>query len=114
MKDGEGDIPLNQLSQTGAYEDAKRDFITITVNSETAYEVEEETGKYIVVVRQQNDEAVGSLTIKKTGEDLVGAKNVEDSLLTKMKNGIAGTINSISEFFGKEEVKMCIRDSATT
>ena len=85
-------------------EDAKRDFITITVNSETAYEVEEETGKYIVVVRQQNDEAVGSLTIKKTGEDLVGAKNVEDSLLTKMKNGIAGTINSISEFFGKEEV----------
>ena len=104
LKDGEGDIPLNQLSQTGAYEDAKRDFITITVNSETAYEVEEETGKYIVVVRQQNDEAVGSLTIKKTGEDLVGAKNVEDSLLTKMKNGIAGTINSISEFFGKEEV----------
>lgn len=104
LKDGESDIPLNQLSQTGAYEDAKRDFITITVNSETAYEVEEETGKYIVVVRQQNDEAVGSLTIKKTGENLVGAKNVEDSLLTKMKNGIAGTINSISEFFGKEEV----------
>lgn len=104
LKDGESNIPLNQLSQTGAYEDAKRDFITITVNSETAYEVEEETGKYIVVVRQQNDEAVGSLTIKKTGEDLVGAKNVEDSLLTKMKNGIAGTINSISEFFGKEEV----------
>lgn len=104
LKDGESDIPLNQLSQTGAYEDAKRDSITITVNSETAYEVEEETGKYIVVVRQQNDEAVGSLTIKKTGEVLVGAKNVEDSLLTKMKNGIAGTINSISEFFGKEEV----------
>lgn len=104
LKDGESDIPLNQLSQTGAYEDAKRDFITITVNSETAYEVEEETGKYIVVVRQQNDEAVGSLTIKKTGEDIVGAKNVEDSLLTKMKNGIAGTINSIIEFFGKEEV----------
>ncbi len=80
LKDGESDIPLNQLSQTGAYEDAKRDFITITVNSETAYEVEEETGKYIVVVRQQNDEAVGSLTIKKTGEDIVGAKNVEESL----------------------------------
>ena len=34
----------------------------------------------------------------------MGAKNVEDSLLTKMKNGIAGTINSIIEFFGKEEV----------
>lgn len=48
----------------------KRDFITITVNSETAYEVEEETGKYIVVVRQQNDEAVGSLTIKKQGKIL--------------------------------------------
>ena len=55
-------------------------------------------------MKMQNDEAVGSLTIKKTGEVLVGAKNVEDSLLTKMKNGIAGTINSISEFFGKEEV----------
>lgn len=24
LKDGESDIPLNQLSQTGAYEDAKR------------------------------------------------------------------------------------------
>ena len=34
LKDGESDIPLNQLSQTGAYEDAKRDSITITVNSD--------------------------------------------------------------------------------
>ena len=30
LKDGESNIPLNQLSQTGAYEDAKRDFITVS------------------------------------------------------------------------------------
>lgn len=104
LKDGKTNISLTRLSQTGAYEDAKRESITITVDSNTAYEVEDETGEYIVVVRQQNDEAVGSLTIKKTGEDLAGAKNVEDSLLTKMKNGMAGALNSVSEFFGGEEI----------
>lgn len=104
LKDGKTNISLTRLSQTGTYEDAKRESINITVDSNTAYEVEDKTGEYIVVVRQQNDEAVGSLTIKKTGEDLAGAKNVEDSLLIKMKNGVAGILNSVSEFFGGEEI----------
>lgn len=104
LKDGEKNISLTQLSKTGAYEEAKREAITITVDSNTAYEVEEKTGKYTVVVRQQNDEAVGSLTIQKTGEDLTGAKNVEDSFFTKMKNGMAGALNSVSGVFGGEEI----------
>lgn len=104
LKDGEKNISLTQLSKTGAYEEAKREAVTIAVDSNTAYEVEEKTGKYTVVVRQQNDEAVGSLTIQKTGEDLTGAKNVEDSLLTKMKNGMAGALNSVSGFFGGGEI----------
>lgn len=38
---------------------APRESITIKVDSNTAHEVEEETGKYIVVVEVKNDEAVG-------------------------------------------------------
>lgn len=51
----------------------------------TAHEVEEETGKYIVVVEVKNDEAVGSLTIQKTGEVLVGAEKVNRADTDKIK-----------------------------
>ena len=47
--------------------------------------VEEETGKYIVVVEVKNDEAVGSLTIQKTGEVLVGAEKSNRADTDKIK-----------------------------
>lgn len=72
VKDQE-EIPLNEVTIGGKYEDAPRDSITITVDSNTAHEVEEETGKYIIVVEQPNDEAVGSLTLHKKGEILTDA-----------------------------------------
>lgn len=104
LVDGETMIPLNQISTTGVYQEAPREAITITVDSNTAHEVEEGTGKYIVVVHQENDEAVGSLTIKKTGEFLTGVKAVGDNLIEKAKNGLANAVNAVSEFFGGQEV----------
>ena len=104
LMDGDTNIPLNQPDTKGSYQKTPREVITITVDSNTAYEVEEGTGKYIVVVRQENDEAVGSLTIKKTGELLTGAEKNQDKLLEKAKNSLAGAVNAISNFFGGEDV----------
>lgn len=104
LVDGETVIPLNQVSTNGTYEEAPRESITITVDSNTAHEVEDGTGKYIVVVRQENDEAVGSLTIQKTGEFLSGAQKAGETLLANVKNGLANAVNAVSEFLGGDEV----------
>ena len=62
LKDGK-EVPLNEVADGGTYQEAKKAPITITVDSDTVHQVEEETGKFIVVIEQYNDEAVGSLTI---------------------------------------------------
>ena len=85
LKKGEEILPLNEVTKEGTYEKAPRKSITIKVDSNTVHEVEEETGKYIVVVEVKNDEAVGSLTIQKTGEVLIGAEKITDQMLTKLK-----------------------------
>ena len=103
LKDGK-EVPLNEVADGGTYQEAKKAPITITVNSDTVHQVEEETGKFIVVIEQYNDEAVGSLTIHKKGEKLSGASKVEEKILTKMKNGVAGFVNQVSSFFTGEEV----------
>ena len=103
LKDGK-EVPLNEVADGGTYQEAKKAPITITVNSDTVHQVEEETGKFIVVIEQYNDEAVGSLTIHKKGEKLSGASKVEEKFLTKMKNGVAGFVNQVSSFFTGEEV----------
>ena len=58
----------------------------------------------LIVVEQFNDEAVGSLTLNKTGEKLTGAEKIEDKLLAKIKNGAASLVNAVSEFITGEEV----------
>src|SRR5699024_7720485 len=83
VSEGE-EIPLNQVTTEGEYQSTGKAPITITVDSNTAFQVEEETGKFIVVVEQFNDEAVGSLTLNKTGEKLTGAEKIEDKLLAKI------------------------------
>lgn len=103
LKDGK-EVPLNEVADGGTYQEAKKAPITITVNSDTVHQVEEETGKFIVVIEQYNDEAVGSLTIHKKGEKLSGASKVEEKILTKMKNGVVGFVNQVSSFFTGEEV----------
>jgi uncharacterized surface anchored protein len=104
LKNGEEILPLNEVTKEGTYEKAPRESITIKVDSNTAHEVEEETGKYIVVVEVKNDEAVGSLTIQKTGEVLVGAEKVTEQILTKLKNGLAKAVNQVSNLFTGEDV----------
>ena len=103
LKDGK-EVPLNEVADGGTYQEVKKAPITITVDSDTVHQVEEETGKFIVVIEQYNDEAVGSLTIHKKGEKLSGASKVEEKFLTKMKNGVAGFVNQVSSFFTGEEV----------
>lgn len=103
LKDGK-EVPLNEVADGGTYQAAKKAPITISVDSDTVHQVEEETGKFIVVIEQYNDEAVGSLTIHKKGEKLSGASKVEEKFLTKMKNGVAGFVNQVSSFFTGEEV----------
>ena len=44
--------------------------IVITVSSDTAHQIDPDTGAVIVEVEQPNDEQVGSLTLTKTGEQL--------------------------------------------
>ncbi len=102
VKDQE-EIPLNEVTIGGKYEDAPRDSITITVDSNTAHEVEEETGKYIIVVEQPNDEAVGSLTLHKKGEILTDADKKEEQLVTKIRNKFADLVNKVSSFFTGED-----------
>lgn len=92
-------IPLNETAVGGEYQDAGKAPITITVDSNTVHQVEEETGKYIVVIEQYNDEAVGSLTIHKTGEKLTGASKIEEKNTAKLKNGMASLVNKVSRFF---------------
>lgn len=104
LLDGGTAIPLNQLDTKGSYQKAPKEAITITVDANTAHEVEEGTGRYIIVVHQENDEAVGSLTIKKTGEFFTGARKIQDKIAEKVKNGLAGAVNAVSELFGGGEV----------
>lgn len=103
LMDGETSIPLNEVTNAGVYEEAPRDSITIKVDSETAHEVEEDTGKYIIVVEVYNDEAVGSLTIEKTGEVLVDAEAAGEPILAKARNVLAGIVNSVSNLVTGED-----------
>lgn len=97
------EIPLNEVTAGGEYQSAGKAAITITVDSNTVHQVEEETGKFIVVVEQYNDEAVGSLTLNKQGEKLKEAVKVEDQFLSKVKNSVASVVNAVSEFITGEE-----------
>lgn len=100
--DGE-QIPLNQAVAGGEYQEAGRAAITVNVDSNTVHQVEEETGKFIVVIEQYNDEAVGSLTIHKKGEKLAKAVDIEEKVTSKIKNGIASLVNKVSNFFADED-----------
>jgi len=90
------EIPLNLTVTGGEYHDAAKAGIVVMVDSNTAHQVEEETGKTIILVEQYNDEAVGSLKLTKQGEKLVAVHAQEEKLATKIKNAFAGIVNRIS------------------
>lgn len=100
------EVPLNEVTKGGTYQDAGKAAVTVTVDAHTVHQVEEETGKFIVVVEQYNDEAVGSLTIHKQAEKLKGAEKVENQITSRLKNDIAALVNTVSGFFtGKDAME---------
>ena len=96
-------VPLNEVATGGKYQEAGKAAITITVDSNTVHQVEEETGKFIVVIEQYNDEAVGSLVINKQAEKLKDAEKVENKIVNKMRNGVAALVNTVSGLFTGED-----------
>ena len=87
----EGKTVISPLEVTGkgSYKENAKEGIVITVSSDTAHQIDPDTGAVIVEVEQPNDEQVGSLTLTKTGEQPVEVKG--DSLLAKAKR-LAGKI----------------------
>lgn len=98
------EVPLTEVITEGSYQDAGKAAITITVDSNTVHQVEEETGKFIVVIEQYNDEAVGSLTLNKKGEKLEDAVVLEEQIISKMKNGVASLVNKVSNLITDQDV----------
>lgn len=87
--EGEKIISPLEVTGKGSYKENPKEGIVITVSSDTAHQIDPDTGAVIVEVEQPNDEQVGSLTLTKTGEQPVEVKG--DSLLAKAKR-LAGKI----------------------
>ena len=89
LYEGEKVISPLEVTGKGSYKENPKEGIVITVSSDTAHQIDPDTGAVIVEVEQPNDEQVGSLTLTKTGEQPVEVKG--DSLLAKAKR-LAGKI----------------------
>lgn len=97
------EIPLNEVTEGGEYQEAAKAPVQISVDPDTALRVEEDTGAYTVLVEQSNHEAVGSLTLRKQGEKLKTAENVQSRFLNRVRNGAASMVNQVSGFFTGED-----------
>ena len=89
--------PLEQTTK-GTYKENPKSGIVITVSSNTAHQIDPDTGAAIVEVEQKNDEQVGSLLLTKKGEQLTEVTG--DSVLAKVKALVSKVRNAVS---GKEE-----------
>lgn len=103
LSDGRN-VPLNEVTQGGGYQEESVEPILVSVDSGTAHQVEEETGVFTVLVEQSNNEAVGSLTLHKKGEKLMKAVNVQDGLLNRLRNGAASVVNQLSGFITGKDI----------
>ena len=79
-------IPSSEVTIQGIYKESPKDSIVITVSSDTAHQIDPDTGAVIVEVEQPNEEQVESLTLTKTGEQPVKVDG--DSLIDKAKSVI--------------------------
>lgn len=83
-----------EITALGEYKGNPQEAITITVSSNTAHQIDPDTGAVIVEMEQKNDEQVGSLTLTKTGEQL---KDVDgDSLLDAAKEVFVKLVNAVT------------------
>ena len=89
LYEGQTVISPLEVTEKGSYKENAKEGIVITVSSDTAHQIDPDTGAVIVEIEQPNDEQVGSLTLTKTGEQPVEVKG--DSLLAKAKR-LAGKI----------------------
>ncbi|WP_279327642.1 thioester domain-containing protein, partial [Dorea longicatena] len=89
--------PVEQTTK-GTYKENPQSGIVITVSSNTAHQIDPDTGAAIVEVEQKNDEQVGSLLLTKKGEQLTEVTG--DSVLEKVKTLVSKVKNAVS---GKEE-----------
>ena len=96
----DGEKILSPLEQTakGTYKENPQSAIEITVSSNTAHQIDPDTGAAIVEVEQKNDEQVGSLLLTKKGEQLTEVTG--DSVLEKVKTLVSKVKKAVS---GKEE-----------
>ena len=98
-------IPSSEVTEQGIYKESPKDSIVITVSSDTAHQIDPDTGAVIVEVHQPNEEQVGSLTLTKTGEQPVKVDG--DSLLDKAKSVIHKIQTAIT---GEEETTGIFRN----
>lgn len=103
LYDGETLVSGLELSMAGEYKENPKESITITVSSDSAHQIDPDTGAVIVEVEQPNDEQVGSLTLTKTGEKLVEVTgdsllDQAKNLLSKIKTAITGEDNQTGIF----------------
>lgn len=103
LNDGEEILPDLEITTLGEYKENPQKTIEITVSSNTAHQIDPDTGAVIVEVEQSNDEQVGSLTLTKTGEQLIdisGKSILEQaaSVFGKIKDMIAGTDSDMGMF----------------
>lgn len=110
LYNGENLISALDLSNVGTYKENKKDVITIKVSFDTAHKIDPDTGAVIIEVEQPNDEQVGSVTLTKTGEQLVevtggSIMDYAKNMFSKIKAAVTGeeTLTGIFHEFKYEE-----------
>lgn len=74
LVDGEKVISPLEVTETGMYKESPKEGIELVINTDTPHQIDPDTGAYMIEVTQYNDEQVGSLTLKKVGEQLKEVK----------------------------------------
>lgn len=97
------EILFPNTSLNGEYKATPGKAIEVHLDSKTAHQVEPDTNKKIIMVEQYNDQAIGSMNLKKEGQHLTGVES--ESIVHKVQNGLANAAKKLSNFFtGEDEV----------
>lgn len=82
LNDGETVFSPLDVTDKGIYEENPKEGIELIINTDTPHQIDPDTGAYLVEVTQYNDEQVGSLTLRKVGQQLKAVKG--ESVLEKV------------------------------
>ncbi len=92
--DGKEMRSAEMITGRGRYEENPTEVVEVAIASNTAHQIDPDTGASIVEVDQSNDEQVGSLTLTKTGEQPAGV--VGDSILDQVESVFTGIKDAIT------------------